>query len=237
MSIAGAITAAVVVGIGVLSGLALMPEIRRQRREWAKWAQARGWHHLAESRGVFGGLRAQPFGRGLAHASNIISGTWDGLPFTMYHYTRHTGVGKSSRTITATVAQFAGDADFPTLVVYRGELLNGSRDINFESAEFNRTYDVRCADERFAYQVVHPRFMHALMNSPLRDANFTLERGVVTVWMKDHVMRERGTQPPQALAELVRLIPRHVWADHGGTPPELNDDGPTPAVVPPLPKV
>lgn len=39
----------------------------------------------------------------------------------------------------------------------------GFDDIDFESAEFSRKFHVKCADKRFAYDVVHPRMMEFLL--------------------------------------------------------------------------
>lgn len=41
----------------------------------------------------------------------------------------------------------------------------GFDDIDFESAEFSRKFHVKCADKRFAYDVIHPRMMEFLLRN------------------------------------------------------------------------
>ena len=224
----GAGTAAVAVA-GVLLAV---QETRRQQREWAKWAADRGWRHESHSMSAFLGLRAEPFGKGLSQAVNVITGTWDGLPFTMYHFTRRVGLGRSSKTYLRTVAQFRCAARFPSLTLRHGTPPTLRTDLDFESADFNRAYEVLCEDERFAHSVVHPRLMAALLDGPLRQANVSLEAGTVTVWCEDHLMRASGTRLPRQLAHLVGLIPAHVWRDHGAEVPVRTDQGPGPAATP-----
>jgi len=42
----------------------------------------------------------------------------------------------------------------------------GFDDIDFESEEFSRTFWVKCEDERFAYDVIHPGMMEFLLKGP-----------------------------------------------------------------------
>jgi hypothetical protein len=53
----------------------------------------------------------------------------------------------------------------------------GFDDIDFESAEFSRKFHVKSSDKRFAYDVVHPRMMEFLMQSPGRTID--IQRGCI----------------------------------------------------------
>ena len=53
-----------------------------------------------------------------------------------------------------------------------GRLTNS--DIELESEDFNRAFTVRCPDRKFASDVLHPRMMELLLQSP--DAAFRFDR-------------------------------------------------------------
>ena len=44
----------------------------------------------------------------------------------------------------------------------------GFHDINFESSEFSRKFHIKCADKKFAYDVIHPRMMEFLLAAAQR---------------------------------------------------------------------
>jgi hypothetical protein len=94
----------------------------------------------------------------------------------------------------------------------------GFGDVELESEDFNRHYRVSARNPKFAYDVLNPRTMEALLARPalhlrLLDA--------------DAVCWESGRQEPAELLErlatlevLVAGIPSYVWSDHspGGAP-------------------
>lgn len=89
--------------------------------------------------------------------------------------------------------------------------LFGFADIEFESAEFNRRFHVRCSDKKFAYDVCHARAQQWLLDSEWR--TFDLADGVLLVpgerrWDPEHF------EAAHAFAEaLLRQWPAFVWQD------------------------
>lgn len=84
-----------------------------------------------------------------------------------YRYT--TGSGKNSQTHTLTCAVFRTGLRAPHMTLdrqgfFRGLLQTlGLRDIQVESPQFNDTWHVSCADERFAITVLDPPMINWLM--------------------------------------------------------------------------
>lgn len=227
--IAGAATLGVVVAIATGAAYFELQEVRRQQREWRQWAESRQWQYQPEDRTSYKQWRAAPFGKGHTRtANNIIEGVWDGLPVTFAHYTAVTGAGRSRRQVQRTVAQFRTSAKFPQLEIHRGPTANVTTDIQFESAKFNDAFDVRGPDHRFAFDVVHPRFMAALLDGKLGDAHVSFEDGLITVWCEGHVFRAKALSLIERLAYVVQMVPTHVWRDLGAEVPRVTKTGATP---------
>lgn len=207
-----------------------LQEQRRQRKLWADWARRRDWTHTDHSRIPADDLVGEPFDKGRYRiASNVISGTWAGLPVAFFHYLYVTGAGKTQKTHHRSVVQYATDANFPELTVHQGRRIRLTGDIQFESDTFNDRFDVRCADERFAFQIVHPLFIRALLDGALKGSHLTIAGGRVTVWCEAHVPSRKVDGLLTQLAAMVRLIPAHTWRDHGVAPPTVTSDGHAPA--------
>ncbi|MFF0342681.1 hypothetical protein [Kribbella sp. NPDC004875] len=97
----------------------------------------------------------------------------------------------------------------PRLQVGRKGLSSG---ISFESAEFNKRFAVNSPDQKFAYDVMHPRQMEYLMANP--PASFSIE--------EDWAWFSPGEHSQPAIAhssEFIRgflsRVPRFVWRNLG----------------------
>lgn len=94
----------------------------------------------------------------------------DEFEASVFEYRYTTGSGKNSQTHRFTCAYFRTGLSAPHLVLDRQgffrDLLGklGLRDLQLESPEFNETWHVSCADERFAVTVLDPPMMHWLMS-------------------------------------------------------------------------
>jgi hypothetical protein len=124
------------------------------------------------------GLLDRPFallekgdGRGV---ENVISGTWQGLDvrvFDFWYYEESSdGQGHTSRTYYRfDCAVLPVAAVCPHLVIGRETLVTrlagalSFHDIEFENEGFNRTFNVKCEDRKFANDVVDSRMIDWLM--------------------------------------------------------------------------
>jgi hypothetical protein len=91
----------------------------------------------------------------------------------------------------------------------------GVRDLQVESAAFNREWLVECADERFAHAVLHPRMIELLMRPPLRGRSLRIEGASVLTWAPGPTDLDQVLPLAEALGAFADAIPRHVLEDHG----------------------
>ena len=89
-----------------------------------------------------------------------------------YKVTRQSGKSRSTTTYRFSYAMFRVPWEVPQFAIRREHVLDklagalGFDDIDFESEEFSRRFHVKCADKKFAYDVIHPRMMEFLLASP-----------------------------------------------------------------------
>jgi len=87
----------------------------------------------------------------------------------------------------------------------------GFADIEFESAEFNRRFHVKCSDKKFAFDVFHARAQEWLMASSWRA--FELCGGLLLVAGDEFWEPERFAAARAFAEEVLRQWPDFVWDD------------------------
>jgi hypothetical protein len=215
---------AVFVGVAVIA--VLQWQAKQRRREFLhQWALQHAFEYAADDNGL---PRQYPFalfdrgeGRG---CDNVIKGTWDGVPVVAadyWYYTTSTdSEGNTSRDydhFSVVVASL--DAWLPRVRVEHENLFTrladhvGLRDIDFESEEFNRRFNVKCDDRAFAFKLLDARMIHWLLGP---GAEFCVEVN------GDHALLWRGQIPPERVPELLSAVkgfvgevPRLVWNEYG----------------------
>jgi hypothetical protein len=170
----------IVVGILVLVGLGIWYSWyakKKRREELAIAAKQLGLQYSADD--VFGCL-ALPFGllrKGDGRGTeNVLWGTWQGLDlreFDYWYYDETTdSEGHTSRSyshFSCVVTQVQLTA--AELSVTRENIFTrfadhvGLRDIEFESEQFNREFNVKSGDRKFANDVLDARMMQWLMET------------------------------------------------------------------------
>lgn len=112
-------------------------------------------------------------GRG---CENVMWGTWNEMPVTEFDYWYYTesqdSEGRTSRTYHRfSCAMTYVNADCRPLIITKENLFTrmadglGFRDIEFELEEFNRAWQVKCPDKKFASDFVDQRMMQWLMHA------------------------------------------------------------------------
>ena len=170
--------AVITVVVVVVAGGAAASYYLKQKRigEWEQEAVALGLRYSALDEF---GLLDLPFklftlgdGRG---CENVIYGEWQGMQvqaFDYWYYTRSSnGRGGSSKQYHRfTCAVCAIPVRAPHTTVQRETVMSrlagmvGFHDIDFESDEFNRAYQVRGEDKRFASYLIDARMMQWLLS-------------------------------------------------------------------------
>ncbi len=164
-----------------------------------------------------------PFGVGHSKLiSNVITGElpWGSLYTFDYRYV--TGGGKSRAEHHYGIVAFRVPLNFVKLNIRSEGFMDalggalGIRDIQFESDEFNREYYVKCENDRFAFDILHPSMMEYLLS--LQKLNWQLMGPYI-------VLIQSGNWPVAMLDSLiatterfVQLIPDYVRQDIGFQP-------------------
>lgn len=158
------------------------------------------------------------------YADNIIDGRWGKRRILAFDY--HYAINADNRlpnlyrTFSAVVLE--GDRPLKDLLIRPETLADkvsaffGFEDIDFESAQFSREFYVQAADRKWAYDVIHPRMMDLLMNSP----RFSIQMGrqYVIAWTSRRFSPNQFAQAAGLIAGILDALPEYL--------PQRADPGP-----------
>ena len=197
---------------------------KKRRAALQAYAASNGWTYTAADLSWCLRFAGTPFGTGdNLKARNILQGTWNGLPMVAFDYSYETHSTSSKGGRTTTVHPFAVcavqlRAPLPMLQLTPESMLTrvadalGAQDIELESEDFNRRYRVKARDPKFAYDVLNPRTMQALLGVPAENLRL-LDLDAVT-WASGKLAPADLPSRLSTLKLLVDGIPPFVWADH-----------------------
>lgn len=217
------------IGLAVLA-VALWGWYRKKRRREAfgRFALGHGLSYSADD--PFGtislsfGLFRKGDGRGI---ENVVWGEWRGTPiraFDHWYYDESTdSEGRTSRTYYRhSCVLLEVPAAFPHLSITREGFFSrladhlGFRDIEMESGEFNRTFQVGASERRFAFELIDARMMRWLLELPL-EGMFEVVGGWTLAYVK-------GRADPPGFGPIIEMarafrerIPRAAWSLYGST--------------------
>jgi hypothetical protein len=147
----------------------------KRRQDLRRWSQRRGLVYYPgkdrsfDNRYTFFNCLRQGHSR---YAENIITGPWNGQEVTCFDYHYTTGSGKNQSHHSFSGAILRSPIPLRPLTIRKegvfdkiGEFF-GADDIDFESAEFSRTFYVKSPDKKWAYDVIHQRMMEYLLAGP-----------------------------------------------------------------------
>jgi hypothetical protein len=203
---------------------------KKRRALLQSFALSNGWTYTARDDSWVDRFPGAPFGYGTNRtAANVLVGRHGDREMLAFDYSCQTHSTDSKGNSQTTTHRYAIcalrlPADLPALELSPESVLTrvagalGLDDLELESEEFNRHYRVKARDPKFAYDVLNPRTMQALIARPalhlrlLGPDAICWESGV----LKPPVLLERLA----TLAVLVDGIPSYVWSDHspGGAP-------------------
>jgi hypothetical protein len=211
----------IVIGIGAVL---LNRYLHKQKvAAFTKFAGERGWHYAEQDNSLAGRYVGDPFGKGFGReAKHVLAGQHRGRDLIAFEYIykeKH-GSGKDSRTVTYrnTVVALNTPAARPTLEVSREGLgrkllgLVGVRDLQLESEEFNKNFHIRTEDDKFAYDVLHPRTMEWMIaDQRCSDLPFRFERADLLTWQKNSIDLPSVDAMVNYLCDVLERVPSFVW--------------------------
>ena len=155
------------------------------------------------------GLLGWPFrlfrrgdGRGI---ENVLWGDWDGEPMQAFDYWYYTESTDSNGRRTRSYRRFSCvlvevGAAFPHLEMTREGVFSrladhvGLEDIEFESPEFNRRYNVKAENRRFAYELLDAGMLEWLVN---------FDQGLSFEVAGNRILAYRNRAKPSSLVPLI----------------------------------
>lgn len=157
------------------------------------------------------------------YAINILSGTYQQQKVQAfdYHYEtytydkngRHTEHHWFSFCILTVPAVM-----FPDLTIRREGFFTkiaevfGYQDINFESAEFSKAFNVRSPDKKFAYDVCNARMIEYLLAN--RDVSLEIEDEVIALAFNTRISVEQFELNLQRLVEIRARLPEYLFTQN-----------------------
>lgn len=180
--------------------------------------------------------RVQRARGGSSHrAKDVVTGQERGITFIALKHTWQTTRTETStdsnghtttRTVTDNHSEDLLEIYLPFNVPYlrvrsEGLLPNwmkSGKHVEFESAQFNRMFDVYADVAKFAYDVVHPRQIEYLM--AVGSTDFTLANNVVRMGESHHDPEVIGHNL-DVLCGFLERVPTFVWKDLAITPPSF----------------
>jgi hypothetical protein len=210
---------AAAVGVGVLR----WQLHKRKVAEFTAFAATIGWRYAERDDSLAARFLGTPFGRGFGRtARHVLAGDHRGreaMAFE-YSYKEREGSGKNQRivTYTNTVAAVTTPAARPTLEVGREGIgrrllgLVGIRDLQLESEEFNKAFHIRTEDDKFAYDILHPRTMEwMLAEERCRELPFRFERADLVTWRPGGIDLAEVGRLLDYLCDVLDRVPGFVW--------------------------
>lgn len=196
---------------------------KRKVAAFTAFARSRGWRYAERDDRLVDRYRGTPFGQGFGkQALHVLSGSHRERELVAFEYVykEHEGSGKNRRTVTYrhTVVALATPAPRPTLELSREGFgrkllgLVGIRDLQLESEEFNKTFRIRTEDDKFAYDVLHPRTMEWMLGDQrCHDLPFRFERADLLTWRRGSIDLAATVWMLDYLCDVLDRVPSFVW--------------------------
>jgi uncharacterized protein DUF3137 len=151
--------------------------------------------------------------RNVRYAYNVMHGYHLDYLVTVFDYTFL--AGRCSYYWSSFVLEMK--TNFPDTIISHENLESrfaeefGLPHIAFESAEFTRTFLVRSADKKFAFDVCHPRMMEYLLAN--KDLTVEIRGGYVAVIFEDWLRSEKVEFNLSRLIEIRKLFPQYLFTN------------------------
>jgi hypothetical protein len=219
-------TLLIIIGLVVVGAVLYFQHQAHKKKvaEFTAFAGARGWSYVERDDGLEDRFLGAPFGRGHGRrVRHVLTGEHRGRRVLVFEYTykesEGSGDDRRTRTYHHTVASLSTPLPKPTLEVGREGLgrrllgFVGVRDLQLESEEFNKAFHIRTEDDKFAYDVLHPRMMEWLLaDGRALDIPFRFERGDLMTFDREEIETAKVDGMLDYLCDVIDRVPSFVWS-------------------------
>lgn len=177
-----------------------------------EFATRTGWRYREKDKGVIP-IRylGTPFRIGNERmARHVLSGTHRDREVTGFEYSYRKGTSTHRFTVVTVPLPAWG----PTLELGRERLAHRvrGRDLQLESDEFNAAFRIDTSDDRFAYDVLHPRMMAFLLaDGRAQELPVRFERRDLLTWCGGPMAEDRLLGMADYLCDVLDHVPAHAW--------------------------
>jgi hypothetical protein len=206
-----------IIGVVAVIFLLFHALAKQRRKKMAAYAQSQGWHFTPDKdRGMddrhvsFKCMR-----RGHSrYAYNIMHGKREGRNVTAFDYHYVTGYGKSRRVHYFSALIIQSPLLLKPLYIRPENIFDrmtdffGFNDIDFESAEFSRTFYVKAPERRWAYDVIHQRMMEYLLEAPKFHVQF--DSRAIIVWRNKRFSEQDFDDAFDLVQGILSRLPEYV---------------------------
>ena len=219
----------VIIILAVLVGAAVIAIVlysaAQRRKELAAYATKRGLSFRPDKdRDMddrYAGFRCLRRGHS-RFAHNVMSGELEGMQITAFDYHYATGSGKHRRTHRFSAVITRSPIPLKPLFLRRERAFDklteflGMDDIDFESAEFSRTFFVKAADKRWAFDVIHQGMMDHLLAGPR--LSFEFDESNIITWSSRRFDGREFDEAAGFVRDTLDLMPEYLsrtggWRD------------------------
>lgn len=189
------------------------------------WAQAHGWTYTADDQSLLELSHDEPFGQGHSRTTrDAFNGSIKGHEFVSFEYFYKVTTGSGDDRTTETYYYMVTCIVTP-LSPYRLEIKPegvlaglaravGFTDLEFESEEFNKRFNIKANPERFAYDVLNPRTMERMLADQRYSQPLRFENGRLLTWRRGKLDEQRIASEVQYLIDTVEPVPAYAWEQH-----------------------
>lgn len=214
----GAITTILVVAVMSLVAVGGYLAQKKRAEHLMRFAQAKGLTYEKRNDAWANMEWGYPFGAGRAQkARHVMTGHLDGRPVVTFAHEYTTGSGDDRRTVYTMVTAIQISRAFPKLkvglegVTGRFARKVGFKDIELESEAFNRKYKIECNNRKFAYDVLHPRFMEWMI--AINSSGFTIAGPYVVIHRAGRLKEQEIDANFAYISTVIEHMPGFVWAN------------------------
>ena len=154
------------------------------------------------------------------YAFNMIEGNWRDYDIRAfdYHYETYSSDSKGRRQTHHHYFSFfilRLPKRFPEITISPEGFFSkiaqfiGFEDIDFESADFSKSFCVRSGDKKFAYDICHARMMEYLLLN--KDVSLEIEADCLALFFKHRLSVDKMEYNLARLVEIRELFPDYIW--------------------------
>lgn len=216
-----------VLGALVVAGILYWQYKAQQRKvaEFRAFAAEHGWQYLDRGDAKLENrFLDEPFGVGHdRQARHVFRGEHRDRKILAYEYSYKTYTTDGEGRRRAETHQFTLTSVYlpkpkPVLEIAREGLgrkllgFVGVRDLQLESEQFNETFHIKTDNDRFAYDILHPRMMEwMLADQRALSTTFRFERGDLMTWDRGRIDLAKVQWMLEYLCDVVDQVPSFVW--------------------------